>query len=215
MGYRTYWAGPAAAGPEPGWAPQPGTLIENDRFLVEADPARGGTLTRLRDKLTGTELLRPGGNELIVQEEYAAHPRWGEGPWLLSPKGPGYGWAAGEAKVTAQRCPLGGRLLAEFTVGDLRVTQETLLWDGAQAVQFRSHVDGFDRPRPAAAGAFPGRRARRAAGLPGRDGSGRAAVRQHRCGRRRAQFHPGQPGARVVRHRVHRAGQLGRPVRPG
>jgi alpha-mannosidase len=144
VGYRTYWVVPAAGGEtEPaGWEPQPGARLENDRFLVEADPARGGTLTRLRDKLTGTELLRPGGNELIVQEEYAAHPRWGEGPWLLSPKGPGTGSAAGPAKVTAQRCPLGGRLLAEFTVGDLRVTQETLLWDGAQAVQFRSHVDG-------------------------------------------------------------------------
>ncbi len=44
--------------------------------------------------------------------------------------------------MTAQRCPLGARLLAEFAVGDLRVTQETLLWDGAQAVQFRTHVDG-------------------------------------------------------------------------
>ena len=78
MGYRTYWAGPAAAGPEPaGWAPQPGTLIENDRFLVEADPARGGTLTRVWDKLSGAELIRPGGNELIVQEEYAAAPALG------------------------------------------------------------------------------------------------------------------------------------------
>ena len=144
VGYRAYWAGPARGGePAPaGWEPQPGARLENDRFLVEADPARGGTLTRLRDKLAGAELLRPGGNELIVQEEYAAHPRWGEGPWLLSPKGPGTGSAAGPAKVTAQRGPLGARLLAEFAVGDLRVTQETLLWDGAQAVQFRTHVDG-------------------------------------------------------------------------
>jgi len=143
VGYRTYWITPADGEPEPaGWEPQPGTRLENDRFLVEADPARGGTLARVRDKLAGAELLRPGGNELIVQEEYAAHPRWGEGPWLLSPKGPYAGSAAGPAKVTAQRCPLGARLVAEFTLGDLRVTQETLLWDGAQAVEFRSHVDG-------------------------------------------------------------------------
>ncbi len=143
VGYRTYWAVPVAGQPGPaGWEPQPGALIETDRFLAEADPAHGGTLTRLRDKLAGTDLLRPGGNELLVQEEYAGHPRWGEGPWLLSPTGPGTGSAAGPAKVTAQRCPLGARLLAEFTLGDLRVTQETLLWDGAQAVEFRTHVDG-------------------------------------------------------------------------
>ena len=57
-------------------------------------------------------------------------------------QGPGHRLGGRPAKVTAQRCPLGARLLAEFTLGDLRVTQETLLWDGAQAVQFRTHVDG-------------------------------------------------------------------------
>jgi alpha-mannosidase len=157
LGYRTYWATPAAgAAPEPGtgpapggWEPQPGTVIENETFLVEADPARGGTLTRIVDKRTGAGLLRagrapehPGGNELLLQEEYDSHPRWGEGPWLLSPKGPGTGSGGASAKVTAQRCPLGARLLAELTLGDLRVTQETLLWDGAERIEFRTHVDG-------------------------------------------------------------------------
>ena len=124
-------------------------MIENETFLVEADPARGGTLTRIVDKRTGAGLLRagrepehPGGNELLLQEEYDSHPRWGEGPWLLSPKGPGTGSGGASAKVTAQRCPLGARLLAELTLGDLRVTQETLLWDGAERIEFRTHVDG-------------------------------------------------------------------------
>ena len=84
----------------------------------------------------------PGGNELLLQEEYDSHPRWGEGPWLLSPKGPGTGSGGASAKVTAQRCPLGARLLAELTLGDLQVTQETLLWDGAERIEFRTHVDG-------------------------------------------------------------------------
>ncbi len=163
LGYRTYWVIPAAgAASEPatssepgtglapgGWEPQPGTVIENETFLVEADPARGGTLTRIVDKRTGAGLLRagrepeqPGGNELLLQEEYGSHPRWGEGPWLLSPKGPGIGSGGASAKVTAQRCPLGARLLTELTLGDLRVTQETLLWDGAERIEFRTHVDG-------------------------------------------------------------------------
>ena len=123
-------------------------MIENDAFLVEADPARGGTLTRIVDKRTGASLLRgggadqPGGNELLLQEEYAAHPRWGEGPWLLSPKGPGTSSGTAPAKVTAQRCQLGARLVAELTLGDLRVIQETVLWDGAERIEFRTHVDG-------------------------------------------------------------------------
>ena len=151
LGYRIYWVTPApGAGPAPGgWEPQPGTVIENETFLVEADPARGGTLTRVVDKRTGAGLIRSGagtdqagGNELLLQEEYDLHPRWGEGPWLLSPKGPGTGSGGASAKVTAQRCPLGSRLLAELTLGDLRVTQETLLWDGAERIEFRTHVDG-------------------------------------------------------------------------
>ena len=151
LGYRTYWVTPApGTGPAPGgWDPHPGTVIENETFLVEADPARGGTLTRVVDKRAGTRLITegagadlPGGNELLLQEEYGLHPRWGEGPWLLSPRGPGTGSGTASAKVTAQRCPLGSRLLAELTLGGLRVTQETLLWDGAERIEFRTHVDG-------------------------------------------------------------------------
>ena len=148
--YRTWWAAPdgpgaaaAADGTGPGgWEPLPGTVVENDDFLVEADPARGGALARVTDKRSGTELLRGLGNELVVQEEYDYHPRWGEGPWLLSPKGPGTGSGAAAAKVTAQRCPLGARLVAELALGDLRIVAETLLWDGTGRVDFRTHVDG-------------------------------------------------------------------------
>ena len=213
LGYQTYWVAAAPGGPAQSWEPQPGTVIENDRFGLAADPARGGTLARVTDKRTGAELLRPGGNELVLQEEYGQHPRWGEGPWLLSPKGPGSGSASASAKVTAQRCPLGARLLAELTLGDLRITQETLLWDGADEVRV-PHARGWvDRPRPAAAGPLPGRRPRRAAGLPDRDHGRGPAVRQHRRGRRRARVHPGQPGARVVRPRLHGPRRLARPGR--
>ncbi len=145
LGYRAYWA---RAAPEPasagGWTRLTGTVAENGAFLVEADPERGGTLTRVLDKRTGAELLRPGlsGNELVIQEEYASHPQWGEGPWLLSPRGPGRGSSAIPARVRAERCPIGTRLVAELTIDDLRVTQETLLWDGAERVGFRTHVDG-------------------------------------------------------------------------
>ena len=60
-------------------------MIENGAFLAEADPARGGTLTRILDQRSGTELLAGPGNELVIQEEYDRHPRWAEGPWLLCP----------------------------------------------------------------------------------------------------------------------------------
>jgi alpha-mannosidase len=146
VGYRTYLAWPAAGAAEAqeaaGWQPVAGTEIANADFTVAADPARGGTLTRIFSRAAGAELLAGPGNELVLQEEYAKHPRWGEGPWLLSPKGPGAGSAALQAEVRAQRCPVGQRLVSRLRLGGLTVTQETLLWDGADRVEFRTHVDG-------------------------------------------------------------------------
>jgi alpha-mannosidase len=117
------------------------TAIENDVVTVTADPARGGTLS-ITSKRTGRHALRGPGNELVLQEEHDKHPRWGEGPWHLSPNGRGTGSATRPATVRAQRSPAGSRLLAEFQLGDLIVTQETLLWDGADRVEFRTHVGG-------------------------------------------------------------------------
>ncbi len=143
LGYRTYLALPAE-GPvrDAGWLPTEGTAIENAAFLAEADPASGGTLARLLDKRSGAELLAGPGNELVLQEEYDQHPRWNEGPWLLCPKGPGRGSAGLAAAVRAERCPVGSRLVAELEIDGLRITQETLLWDGTDRVEFRTHVDG-------------------------------------------------------------------------
>lgn len=148
VGFRSYLirpaAGPAAAA---GWQPVPGQgafRLENESFMIEADAAHGGTLTTITDKRTGTELLAPGGggNELLLQPEHPAHPRWAEGPWLLCPAGPATGTSAMPAAVRAERCPVGARLIARTRLGGLQVTQETLLWDGSDRVEFRTHVDG-------------------------------------------------------------------------
>jgi len=156
LGYRSYRVSAAAAPASPaepgsgadpgaaaaGWAALLGTVIANDTFEVTADPARGGGLAQVLDQRTGTVLLRGLGNELVLTQEYPAHPRWGEGPWLLCPQGPGSGSGGVPASVSAQRCPIGSRLVARFPLGDLRITQETILWDGLDRVEFRTHVDG-------------------------------------------------------------------------
>jgi alpha-mannosidase len=146
VGYRGYALRPVPtptpAGAE-GWTDISGVTIENDALAVTADPARGGALAAITDKRTGRNALRGPGNELVLQEEYDKHPRWGEGPWHLSPKGPGTGSAAAAAtSVVAQRCRVGSRLVASFMLGELEITQETILWDGADRVEFRTHVSG-------------------------------------------------------------------------
>ncbi|MGH3300675.1 MAG: glycoside hydrolase family 38 C-terminal domain-containing protein, partial [Streptosporangiaceae bacterium] len=128
-----------------GWQPAGEQLrLENETFVVEADPDRGGTLSRVLDKRSDTELLQPGGggNELVLQPEHPAHPRWAEGPWLLCPAGPGTGTTARPAVVRAERCPVGSRIVATTELAGLHVTQETLLWHGADRVEFFTHVDG-------------------------------------------------------------------------
>ncbi len=147
VGYRTYVVRSATAtvAGAAGWQPagqQP--LLENEFFRVEADPSRGGTLGRVLDKRTGTELIQPGGggNELVLQPEHPGHPRWAEGPWLLCPAGPGTGTTARAAAVRTEHSPIGSRLVATLELGGLLVTQETLLWHGADRIEFRTHVDG-------------------------------------------------------------------------
>jgi alpha-mannosidase len=151
LGVRTYQLRPAGGwvGYEPGfvvatagWEQAAGTVIENGRYLVTADPARGGAVS-ITDKRTRASVLSEPGNELVIQDEYAQHPRHGEGPWHLSPKGPGTGSASVAAEVRAERCLLGSRLVASFTLDALQVIQETLLWDDSERVEFRTHVDGY------------------------------------------------------------------------
>jgi alpha-mannosidase len=146
VGYRGYLVRPAERNDaDQGWRAVDGEPVaETAEFLVVADPARGGTLARVLDKRHGIELLAPGGdgNEMLLQPEHPGHPRWAEGPWLLCPAGPAEGSSARPATVTAERCPVGSRLVARLRIGDLEVTQETLLWNGADRVEFRTHVDG-------------------------------------------------------------------------
>jgi alpha-mannosidase len=141
LGLRTYRLRATDAPPGP-WRETEGTVIENAAYLVAADPARGGTVS-VTDKRTGAEVLAGPGNELVLQDEYAQHPRHGEGPWHLSPKGPGLGSASVPATVRRERCELGSRLVASFTLDGLDVIQETVLWDHAERVEFRTHVDSY------------------------------------------------------------------------
>src|SRR5579859_828018 len=119
LGYRTYQVVAAPAeGTAARWQDAGAGAIENGRYRVTADPARGGTVS-VADKRTGACALARPGNELVIQDEYAQHPKHGEGPWHLSPKGPGTGSSAVAAAVRAERCPAGSRLVASFTLDGL------------------------------------------------------------------------------------------------
>jgi alpha-mannosidase len=141
LGARTFLAVPGEVAAASGWVPASGLVMENAAYRVAADPERGGTLT-ITDKRTGRDVLHGPGNELLLQDEYAKHPKHGEGPWHLSPKPGGIASSSAPAVVRVERCAVGSRLVATFMLDELQVRQETLLWDGAGRVEFRTHVDG-------------------------------------------------------------------------
>ena len=165
-----------------------------------------GALASVFDKAAGRELLTRPGNDLVLQEEYQQHPRWNEGPWHLSPKGPGIAASSAEATVRAQRSPVGSRLVASYSLGGLSVTAETILWDGADRVEFRTHVSGSIGKDHLLRVRFPAALPGGAAGVPDGDGGHRAAVRGAGSGRGGALVDPRKPGQPLVRDRIGRAG---------
>ncbi|MDH2425330.1 NEW3 domain-containing protein [Sphaerisporangium sp. TRM90804] len=142
MGWRTWRLLPGTSAEEPAWAPAGGAVIENERYVVTADPARGGGLRSVYDKASGRELVRDGhvGNELRVYEEYPAHPDFGEGPWHLIPRGPVVGSSESPATVRAETSPLGSRLVVTGTVDGIGYRQTVTLWHGVDRVDFGTRV---------------------------------------------------------------------------
>jgi hypothetical protein len=138
-GYAESWP-PRGAG-SAGWTDIEAPGIANEAFAVTGSVQQGGAISVI-DKRSDQPVLRSYGNDLVLQEEYEQHPRWGEGPWHLSPKGPGVSSRSATATVRAQRSPVGSRLVARYRLGDLEITAETILWDGAERVEFRTHVSG-------------------------------------------------------------------------
>ena len=143
-GYRTYRLITAAQPQAGGWQPLAGNRVESDTFIAEADPGRGGALSRILDKRAGKELLRPGevGGELVCHEEYPQHPEFGEGPWHLTPRGIRQGTSSVPATVRAEVSPAGQRLISVCRLGELEITQEVTAWNGLDRLEFRTHVDG-------------------------------------------------------------------------
>ncbi|MCH5672319.1 NEW3 domain-containing protein [Streptomyces gilvus] len=145
MGYKAL---PLTDGSVPEWTPGEGTTIRNAFYEVTVDPARGGGVSSLR-ALTegGRELLRAGdiGNELVVQEEYPRHPRFGEGPWHLTPTGTTAARSRDvRADIDVEHSPAGSRITVRADLGLFRYTQRLTLWTGVPRLDVTTTVDGYD-----------------------------------------------------------------------
>jgi hypothetical protein len=137
MGWRTYRV--LDGGTTEGWTDvtdeATSVTIENDAYRVTADASRGGALTSVYDRRQDSELLTGPGNELRVYEEYAAHPRFSEGPWHLLPNGRSVRAADNPgARVRLQESAIGRRLVVRGVVDGIEYEQVTTLVDGLDRV---------------------------------------------------------------------------------
>ncbi|MFF4527227.1 glycoside hydrolase family 38 N-terminal domain-containing protein [Streptomyces bluensis] len=139
---------PLAESSVSGWTPRDGTTIRNAFYEVTVDPARGGTVSGLRAlRDGGRELLRPGdvGNELVVQEEYPRHPRFGEGPWHLTPTGTTVARSRDvTASATVEHSPAASRITVTGDLGLFRYTQRLCLWEGVDRLDVTTTIDEYD-----------------------------------------------------------------------
>lgn len=144
LGWRVFRLSESARDDQ-GWLAMGGETAASDRFRVVVDPARGGGVRSLMELTTEQELITPGavGNELAVYEEYHDHPRFGEGPWHLLPKGPVVTSGSSPAAVTVERSAVGERVTATGQVGPVRYTQTITLWHGVDRVDCTTTVDEF------------------------------------------------------------------------
>ncbi len=141
LGWRAYRFG---SGPAGDWEAADGLEIANAHYRIRVDPARGGAVDSLRHR--NRELIAPGrvGNELAVYEEYPAHPKAGEGPWHLLPKGPVVVSSERAAEVQAYRSAIGQRLVVRGVIDSvLRYTQTLTLWTGVDRLDCRTTIDEF------------------------------------------------------------------------
>lgn len=209
---------PLAAGSIPEWTPGEGTTIRNEFYEVTVDPVRGGAVSSLRSVAEDRELLPAGdiGNELVVQEEFARHPRFGEGPWHLTPTGTTAARSRDvPADIDVDHSPAG---LPHHRPRRPRAVQVHPAPDPVdrRGPARRLHDDrrlrrrGPPDPRPLAL-----RRAGRTARARGRRRGDRAGLRLRGGQQRGVPLDAGQPGQHLVRARFHGPGRAPGRLRGG
>ncbi|WBQ02866.1 NEW3 domain-containing protein [Kribbella sp. CA-293567] len=139
LGWSTY--GLVTGTPASGWGPADSAdSVENEFFAVTVDETRGGAVSSITDKRSGREVLKGLGNELRVYEEYPDHPRFGEGPWHLTPSGPVVGSSEAPAKVFTQSSPLGSRVVSRGEVDGIAYESVITAYAGLDRIEFTTRI---------------------------------------------------------------------------
>ncbi|MBN2308553.1 MAG: hypothetical protein JXR94_06250, partial [Candidatus Hydrogenedentes bacterium] len=144
LGYRAYRIVPAGkALPEA--KAIAGTVIENEYYRLEVDPARGGGLVSVYDKAARREVLNSAaghvGNELAALEEVAdraetQHEFYTTGLAMYSGDRP--------AAVEVEKGPVSATIRARYAMGELcAVVQTITLYKGVKRIEFEAVLEDY------------------------------------------------------------------------
>jgi len=148
MGYASYAAVPSDK-PLPTRTRASGYAIENDFFRIAADPAQGGGLTSLYDKVSRRELVNHEagpGNELVALEE---NPSRNEPSWEVYTLGPKALSRDHAASISVEEGPISTRLIIHGEMTERRLEtsfkrrHDVVLYNGIQRVYFRTRLDHY------------------------------------------------------------------------
>ena len=157
VGYRTYSLRPARTMPRTAEASGKAEgAIENERFSVKADPARGGALASIFDKALARELIDHGlglGNEVLALTETPGEKLSSR---ELHTTGEVHRSGDRPAKVTVLRGPVFTRLRVEGGLPDrCELAQEITLYRGLDRIELRTTVEGYRGSHELLGLAFP------------------------------------------------------------
>lgn len=154
LGYKTFYVHPGDKAPKA--SSRAGTVIENEFYRINVDPARGGCITSLIDKSTGREMIYDAanpGNELVAIEEKVTR---NEPPWELFTTGLRSRSSDAKATVSMEKGTAASRLIIRGESAGTPFVQEIILYSGVKRIDFNTSLEGYRGPDNMFAITFPG-----------------------------------------------------------
>lgn len=172
LGYKLYYAEPAKALPT---SSAQGYEIENEFYKITVDPAKGGCITSLIDKTTGSEngglsqaervdcphfrcrefmpdANNPGNELVVLQEKFDRN----EPPWELFTTGLLSCSSSTKAKVNVERGPVVSKITVKGKASGTRYIQEISLYPGVKRIDFVTTLERYRAKDHFFAVTFPG-----------------------------------------------------------
>jgi len=110
-------------------------MLENERFLVEVDPATG-YIARLRDKRLGFDVFRGMGAQPVVIDDPS--DTWGHNVWSFNKVA---GLFSAHSVKRIEHGPVRSVIRVESVYGDSLLVQDIALYDALDAIEVRVTVD--------------------------------------------------------------------------